>query len=374
MANYPINETRLISGIKIRITGKVTVNYPNASVDIKIKAPGTAAHPYHLKIGPNQLKDEQTQKFTIAKIPITLALEAIPKKGNVYVSVRKGNFVCWTLPVSYKEHKGIHTITAYGIYALIKSLDGKADHTYVIGVDKNTGNELTWTCGGAYEGGRELTTGEADGLTCDCISRRMEEIGLTGGLAGIRYGIDGVCHQASNRIMYPAGLVVDKANGWKLSSSIFGILGLKAIDGKGKTIWNKILKECMGVDTDTPEEFKLSETPDPLKEHLLELEYDLYEETGIELSGAQSKNLSSEYLAFKESQQGLASNIQKGNITGISFAMDMNKAISNYMTSVSKIASRPVQEKLFGHEDGKPVYLVNPDIAEQIYSQPELTE
>lgn len=374
MSNHPINRTIKIAGVKIRITGNVSVNYPNASVHVDVKAPLTSKHTYNLKIGPNHLKDQQTQKFTLANIPITVVLDARPKDGLVYASVQQGDFVYWTLPVSYTEHKGIHTITAYGLYAVIKALDGKADHTYVVGVDKKTGHKLVWNCGGAYEGGRELTHGEANGLTCDCISLRKEDIKLAGGMAGIRYGIDGVCHQAANRIMYPAGLIVDKANGWKLSSKIFGTLGLRALDGKGLSLWNKILKRCMGIDTEIPQEFRLSETPDPIKEHLLELEYDLHEEAGVELSSEQSKNLSSEYFAFQESQQDLASDIEKGNITGVGFAMDMNKLISNYLDNVSKIANSPVQEKLFGQEEGKPVYLINPDIAEQIYSQEELAK
>ena len=77
---------------------------------------------------------------------------------------------------------------------------------------------------------------------------------------------------------------------------------------------------------------------------------------------------------FQESQQRLGSEIGKGNITGVSFAMDMNNAISKYVANVSKIASGPVQEKLFGQKEDTPIYLINPDIAEQIYSQEALTE
>ena len=377
MANYPINKTILLSKfpkVTVKITGNIKVDYPNASVNVRAKATGTSAHPYNLSIGPNKLKDQQTQKFTITNIPITVVLDARPDEGVVYASVKKGDFVFWTLPVSYTQHKGIHTITAYGLYAVIKALEGKADHTYVIGVDKKTGHQLVWNCGGAYEGGRQLTTGEADGMTCDCISLRMEDIKLAGGMAGIRYGIDGVCHQAANRIMYPAGLVVNKANGWKLSSKMYGRLGLRAIDGKGKALWEKILKRCMGVTAEIPTEHLLSETPDPINEHLIELEHDLLEETGIRFSTAQSKDLSSEFLMFQESQQRLGSEIGKGNITGVSFAMDMNNAISKYVANVSKIASGPVQEKLFGQKEDTPIYLINPDIAEQIYSQEALTE
>lgn len=39
------------------------------------------------------------------------------------------------------------------------------------------------------------------------------------------YGIDGVCHQLSNQILYPSGVRVDSARGYRLSSSIFGTFG-----------------------------------------------------------------------------------------------------------------------------------------------------
>ncbi len=373
MSNHPINKTVKISGVKVRIKGTISVNYPNATIHVTAKAPGTKEHPYNLKIGPGHLRDEHTEKFTVLGIPITVVLDARPEDGLVYASVQKGDFVFYTLPVSYTEHKGIHSITAYGLYAVIKALDGKADHTYVVGTDQKTGHKLVWNCGGAYEGGRELTHGEADGLICDCISLRKEDIKLAGGMAGIRYGIDGVCHQAANRIMYPAGLVVDKANGWKLSSKIYGRLGLSAIDGKGKALWDKILNRCMGVTSETPKEFTTSEIFDPTQEHLLELEYDIHEHSGHELSENQSNDILSEYKALQESQLRLSSDIKEGKTTGVSFAMDLNNSISNYISNISKITRPTVSEAVFEIESGKPIYLVNPDIAEQIYSQGALT-
>lgn len=39
------------------------------------------------------------------------------------------------------------------------------------------------------------------------------------------YGIDGVCHQLSNQVLYPSRARVDSARGYRLSSSIFGTYG-----------------------------------------------------------------------------------------------------------------------------------------------------
>jgi hypothetical protein len=251
---------------------------------------------------------------------------------------------------------------------VIKALKGKADHTYVIGVDKKTGDRLVWNCGGAYEGGRELTQGEADGLKCDCISLRKEDIKLAGGMAGIRYGIDGVCHQAANRIMYPAGLIVSKAKGWKLSSHIYGRLGLNAPDGKGRALWNSIIKRCLNLDAEVPEERRLSEEPAAVAEDLVKAEYDLMADTDGQISATQLQELAEERQAFQDARGRLALKVEEGNITGATFAAEINQTISAYLKSASQITGRQLYAESLQADDAQ-VYLVNPDIAERIYAR-----
>lgn len=41
------------------------------------------------------------------------------------------------------------------------------------------------------------------------------------------YGLDGVCHQISNQVLFPAGETVKAASGYKLSSAIYGTYGRK---------------------------------------------------------------------------------------------------------------------------------------------------
>jgi len=370
MPNYPFKKSTSVAGINVTITGTASVNYPNASAHVEVKAhiKWTGIHTYDLKIGPNHLKDQHTEKFTAANIPITVVLDARPDQGVAYVSAQKGSFVFWTLPISYTEHKGIHNITAYGLYAVIKALEGKADHTYVIGVDQKTGDRLVWNCGGAYEGGRELTQGQADGLKCDCISLRKEDIKLAGGMAGIRYGIDGVCHQAANRIMYPAGLIVSKARGWKLSSYIYGRLGLNAPDGKGRPLWDSILKRCMNIDADVPEELRLSDELAPIEEDLVKAEYDIMADSDGRISEGRLQDLSAERRVLQAAREGLALDVENGKISGASFAADMNQAISAYLSSASKITGSRTYGELL-EDGGEKFYLVNPDVAERVYAR-----
>lgn len=54
----------------------------------------------------------------------------------------------------------------------------------------------------------------------------------------IRYGIDGVCHQISNQVLYPTKQKVEKARGYILSRAIFGEYGLRQDE------WDLKLASC----------------------------------------------------------------------------------------------------------------------------------
>ncbi|QWP76692.1 hypothetical protein J5226_24465 [Lysobacter sp. K5869] len=90
-----------------------------------------------------------------------------------------------------------------------------ADHTYV---ECGSGG-MAWGCWGGKTGGRALR--EANGSTkrADAIAGPKERAGIT------CYLINGVCHQAANRVLFPARITVVGARGYSLSSAIFGVYG-----------------------------------------------------------------------------------------------------------------------------------------------------
>lgn len=93
---------------------------------------------------------------------------------------------------------------------------GLADHTYV---ECGTGNK-GWGCWGGKKGGTPLLrSGETS-------TARADEIAGDDGYAGITcYLVNGVCHQAANRILFPVGELVRGARGYWVSSLIFGTYG-----------------------------------------------------------------------------------------------------------------------------------------------------
>lgn len=90
-----------------------------------------------------------------------------------------------------------------------------ADHTYVA---CGTGT-MGWGCWGGKKGGTELRRAMGSTARAAAIAGANERAGIT------CYLINGVCHQAANRILLPAGITVEGARGYPVSLAIFGPFG-----------------------------------------------------------------------------------------------------------------------------------------------------
>ncbi|GAA0126311.1 hypothetical protein UT300019_22140 [Clostridium sp. CTA-19] len=99
-------------------------------------------------------------------------------------------------------------------YALTMGGTG-LEHTYVSSSDGKV-----WRCFGRNSGGRMIANHIGSSKQADIMSKPSET-----NETGIRYGIDGVCHQAANRILYFTSEVVDKAGGYSASRAMYGIYG-----------------------------------------------------------------------------------------------------------------------------------------------------
>jgi hypothetical protein len=91
----------------------------------------------------------------------------------------------------------------------------QADHTYV---KCGIGNKA-WSCWGGKTGGEEVNRDEGSTKRADAIAGGNERAGIT------CYLINGVCHQAANRILLPAGITVRGARGYHVSEALFGTYG-----------------------------------------------------------------------------------------------------------------------------------------------------
>ena len=92
-----------------------------------------------------------------------------------------------------------------------------ADHTYV---ECGTGAR-GWKCWGGKTGGKFLRSANGSTRRADAVAQPDEKAGIT------CYLVNGVCHQAANRILDQSKITVDGARGYSLSVSLFGVLGRK---------------------------------------------------------------------------------------------------------------------------------------------------
>jgi hypothetical protein len=98
------------------------------------------------------------------------------------------------------------------------------DHTFVV-----SSCGLQWPCFGQSNKGTLISSGFGNSFEADCRSYpegwRVFPRGTFALYAGVTYSVDGVCHQASNRILYGAGVTVAGAPGFPASSRVFGVYG-----------------------------------------------------------------------------------------------------------------------------------------------------
>ena len=94
-------------------------------------------------------------------------------------------------------------------------VDGLADHTYV----KCGSGSVAWKCWGGDQNGQELGRAQGSTARADAIAQPDQKAGIC------CYLVNGVCHQAANRILLPAMITVSKARGYSVSQAMFGSYG-----------------------------------------------------------------------------------------------------------------------------------------------------
>ena len=105
------------------------------------------------------------------------------------------------------------TLSAWHYPTIIAA--NQADHTYV-----TCGNGgKAWSCWGGKTGGALLRQGTGSTRRADRIAAPDERGGIT------CYLLNGVCHQAANRILLPAGITVRGARGYWVSEAVYGTYG-----------------------------------------------------------------------------------------------------------------------------------------------------
>lgn len=103
------------------------------------------------------------------------------------------------------------TLTGYAVPMALTN--NRTDHTYVL---SDAGD--VWPCWGRAVNGTAVCSGVGDVQLARCLSEVSSK-------AGIHYMITGVCHQTSNRILYPVQKFVSMAQFYFTSVYMYGPYG-----------------------------------------------------------------------------------------------------------------------------------------------------
>lgn len=256
---------------------------------------------------------------------------------------------------------------------------GLADHTYV---ECSAGK--AWGCYGRKTGGRELVRGSGSTARADRIAEPDERAGIT------CYGLNGVCHQAANRILLPAGILVKNARGYRLSYALYGEYGIALPTNMCRGLFRK--HESIGGDLPaclfsgaTPPPDHFDEPPgDDLAfiSRALRLYEALAESNGapdaqlafqlahIELCGMYW--VGRRFVGFRDAvfriqygfermRQDLQSRRLFGDLSALSFLEAMNGLTLNYQDAMAEALPSDVYEDLLQLDHDERVVLCDPD-------------
>ena len=134
------------------------------------------------------------------------------------------------------------------------TLGRRADHTYV----KCSTGGARWGCFGSNNGGGLLKRDQGS-------TKRASKIAGGNGKANLKcYLVNGVCHQAANRILLPAQRVVSGARGYRVSRALYGTYGKNGWKRWGvRVFWSPFrrhkgttgdLSECLEAVPEEPED------------------------------------------------------------------------------------------------------------------------
>ena len=349
------------------IEGKVTVDYPKAAVSVTAKATLCSDYTYKVSLDPEagRWSDSDTHKWTAKKIPVTLRIW-IDKADlrTVHAEVHgEGGKHFWSDSYDIYDPFKARKVEAWAQGAFGPGIEEHADHTYGIGFSDADKRSYLWACGGDHDGkdAHCIGKGEAFEPECDCLSQRLADP-VTKGLAGIVYGVDGVCHQAANRILCTAGLEVNGAKGYKkagdektwkyLTYVLYGRLGTKRDAGRKK--WEAIKSGCLCkhypyCSENTGEYLEFS--------------------NALGLSDAQANAIEASASAAREDFAETYAALSAGTISPREYADTLNGRIDAFVAQLQEPLGTEVHQAVFGGLPEHGLVVVEPTICEAVFAK-----
>lgn len=268
-----------------------------------------------------------------------------------------------------------------------------ADHTYV---ECGNGGKA-WGCWGGKTGGTAFNSGSGSTKRADAIAGSDERAGIT------CYLINGVCHQAANRVLLPAGILVSAARGYSVSTAIFGTYGktgfwpchaqfdqhpevsgdlpeclaakslLKSVksakklpvrvarDGEDK--YNRLVKQSYA---------KFEPLGATVLDHM-QFQADLFDRQIKFCLGEDFGDKSKALRMAKETadleHQSLANSFKRKEMKPAEFIKSFNKMTGRFQDDVANAVNKTQYKKLLGVDRDEPIILADPDIIASLYGE-----
>ncbi|WP_162560706.1 hypothetical protein [Methylobacterium durans] len=250
---------------------------------------------------------------------------------------------------------------------------GRVDHTYV-----TSDCGYVWRCFGRNRGGAQVCADIGDSHIANCLATPSET-------AGIIYGVTGVCHQAANRILFPANCAkISGARGYNVSLVVYGPYGnlpwaeltlcyprTSTIHGAGPTPSGMSLARADGVPARgspsprSPMESDVFETE--MSRRIQDLRDLVHAHPAAGIDGDRFERLVQVQTLFWSRKDALAVEMAQGTIDPDDYLERFNAALAESMDrSRAAIGSRAFAE-LFGEAGEHPEDLVDPDIFEEVH-------
>lgn len=275
-----------------------------------------------------------------------------------------------------------------------------ADHTYI---ECGTGGRA-WSCWGGKTGGQACKQSNGSTARADQIAQPNERAGIA------CYLVNGVCHQAANRILLAANITLEGAGvrGYGLSTGIFGAYGrigfwpCSAPFNQYANVTGD-LPVCIEAphisrqDIDVPsppsererrymesvrqaytkfsEQLRISAVaPQDISSFQLEIfnlqiEFRLGEGTWQSIQGLRSAK-----KAFEQSHQTLVGDLAGENQLTAKFILEFNSLTKHFQDNAANALLKEQYQALFDSDRDERLVLADPEVIKELYGQEIMDE
>jgi hypothetical protein len=275
----------------------------------------------------------------------------------------------------------------FQVYAYEAFFKGtRLDHVYV-----KFDNGETFRCAGGDSGGEPLddASGDEDFELASKFNKPMEIpipfdylIGtktfyLPTGDTGVIYGINGVCHNMANRIMFPTRATVHKARGYPLSLLLFDVYGTKVpwkyIEAFVRALpfpirklieWMGLLSFWRKLEDGIKREWEkrcreLGIKSDVLLEESMSKDYKALLEEALDGNITEEEVL--KIMALVNDHESLLYSTSDEKMSYVDIINDVNMQNNIYLKKIHNILGDERYEKLFNIKVGEELNLFNPE-------------